>query len=149
MKVVPALEQQPSFHSKEPVQKVLKNFQSREIEDTIDIQGFTLNEAFSHNYLFKGETGRSFCFEYIEDIDPNYDEGYFLTMAAREGDNKMLQALIARGADVNIDNESALKTAINHRQEDCVKLLVIEGADPKKLWGTARYEYNKIVDKKI
>ena len=139
MKVVPTSEQQPSFHSKEPVQKVLKNFQSREIEDTIDIQGFTLNEAFSHNYLFKGETGRSFCFEYIEDIDPNYDEGYFLTIAAREGDSEMLQTLIEIGANVNIDNESALTAAANSKYKDCIKLLISKGANPDKLKFTTAY----------
>ena len=149
MKVTHTLEQQPSFHSKKPVQKVLQNFQSREIKDTIDIQGFTFNEAFSHNYLFEGKTGRDFCFKYIEYIDVDYDKGYFLTMAAQEGDDEMLRALIEKGADVNIDNESALTAAINHRQEGCVKLLVDEGANPKKLWGTALAAYNKIAGEEI
>ena len=139
MKVTHTLEQQPSFHSKKPVQKVLQNFQSREIEDTIDIQGFTLNEAFSHNYLFEGKTGRDFCFKCIGYIDVDYDKGYFLTIAAREGDDEMLEALIEKGANVNIDNESALIAAANKKYESCIKLLIREGANPDSLKFTTAY----------
>ena len=129
-------------HAQEIPQEKIDTKNVLKIEDIIDIQN--LNEAFSHNYLFEGETGRDFCFKYTDFIDPNYDEGYFFIIAARNGDTEMLNSLIEKGNQKDPDNttnsiQEGLGTAAHKGHLDCVELLIKNGADSKKLRGTTAY----------
>lgn len=137
-------------HAQEIPQEKIDTKNVLKIEDIIDIQN--LNEAFSHNYLFEGETGRDFCFKYTNFIDPNYDEGYFFIIAARNGDTEMLNALIEKGNQENPNNttnsiQEGLGTAAHKGYLDCVKLLIENGADPKKLIGYSSYDNHKHIKK--
>lgn len=105
-----------------------------EIEDIIDIQDY--NEDFGDHYIYGR---REKAVELLDYIDLNYNNGYFLTIAAQRGDKNMLERLIEKGANVNIDNESALTAAANRKYEDCIKLLIREGANPDKLKFTTAY----------
>ena len=51
----------------------------------------------------------------------------------------MLERLIEKGANVNIDNESALIAAANKKYESCIKLLISEGANHNRLKFTTAY----------
>lgn len=104
------------------------------IEDIIDIQD--PNEVFENHYTYNRKEE---AMKYIDFINPNYDEGYFLAEAAQKGDYEMLQALIDKRADVNICNESALTAAANSKHKNCIKLLIKAGADPDRLKFTTAY----------
>ena len=136
---------QTNDFSKEYVQKVLQEkigTKGLEIEDIIDIQD--PNEVFQHEYVF-GD--RKKATELLDYIDPNYDEGYFFIIAARNGDIDMLTALIEKGKEKNLDTTNSIQEGLiasaNAEQKECVKMLVDNGANPKLLTGSSIYGYIK------
>jgi hypothetical protein len=59
---------------------------------------------------------------YLNKIDVNYDEGYFLRRVAQEGDSDILIELLERGANVRLTD--ALKEAAHHGHIKCVEILI-------------------------
>jgi hypothetical protein len=88
---------------------------------------------FSHEYLF-GD--RQKALELLPFIDVNYDDGYFLLIAARKADFEMVTALLERGATAGI--QDALGAAASNKDDKgCIELLVEKGkANPLLLRGT-------------
>lgn len=129
---------------------VQKSEYVRKTLQTEEIEIKNPNTVFQENYIYGNIKEAKECVDYI---DVNYDDGYFLTIAAKNGDSEMLGILIKKGADVNISNESALRAAARNGHKDCVELLINNGADPKKLIGTSSYNNHgnikDFLDKKI
>ena len=87
---------------------------------------------FTRAYLF-GD--RQEAIELLPFIEVNYDDGYFLVIAARKGDVEMLTALLEKGAKAGI--QDALGAAASNIEDDrCIDLLVKHGANPLLLRGT-------------
>ena len=114
------------------------------VEDVVDIKVKDFNEAFQEQYvIFKDKEA---ALELLDYIDPNYDEGFFFVIAARNRDIDMLTALIERGNQKDPGNtinsiQEGLIASANARQKECVKMLVDNGANPKLLAGTSIYSY--------
>lgn len=88
---------------------------------------------FTHEYLF-GD--RQKAFGLLPFIDPNYDNGYFLLIAAEEVDSNMIEELLERGAKVGIQEALAAATC-NRDDKGCIELLIEKGkANPLLLSGT-------------
>ena len=135
---------QTNDFNKEYVQKILQEKIDTqnllEIKDIVDIQD--PNEVFQHEYVF-GDQEKAV--ELLDYIDPNYDEGYFFVIAARNGDVDMLTTLIEKGREKDPDNttnsiQEGLGTAAHSGHLNCVELLIEKGANPKELIGTTGYD---------
>ena len=75
--------------------------------------------------------------ELLPFIDPDYDDSYFLVIAARKADVEMVEALLERGAKASI--QDALGIAACHKDDKgCIELLIEKGgANPLLLQGTS------------
>ena len=114
----------------------IQNNEYKKTSQTEVVEVKNPNEAFQQNYINGNITEAKNCIDYI---DVNYDDGYFLTLTAKNGDSEMLSALIKKGADVSIADESALRAAARNGHKECVELLINNGANPRKLIGTSSY----------
>ena len=127
-------------HAQEIPQEKIDTKNVLKIEDIIDIQDY--NEDFENHYIYGR---REKAMKYIDFIDPDYDEGYFFIIAARNGDIEMLNALIEKGREKDLDITNSIQEGLiasaNARQKECVKMLVDNGANPGLLAGTSIYSY--------
>lgn len=74
------------------------------------------------------------------DIDINYQNGYFGMLAAMNGHIEVLKTLSKYGADMHIDNEAILKVAAHNGHVSCVNYLLTEHkANPLELLNTTAY----------
>lgn len=74
------------------------------------------------------------------DIDVNYQNGYFGVLAAMNGNVEVLKFLSKHGADMHIDNEAMLKNAAHNGHINCVNyLLEKHNANPLELLNTTAY----------
>jgi hypothetical protein len=102
------------------------------------------NEKFKEEYIF-GDKEKAR--EYLDRIDVDYDEGYFLIKAAQKGDVEVLRALLEREARVGLDD--ALGAAAREGDIECAKVLIQAGADPKSFIGTDVYAFIERAEKLI
>jgi hypothetical protein len=57
-------------------------------------------------------------------IDPNFDHGYPIRMAAKNGDNRIITMLIKFGADISARRYMVVKWAVEHGKLDVIKFLM-------------------------
>lgn len=74
------------------------------------------------------------------DVDVNYQNGYFGILAAMNGHSEVLKFLSKHGADMHIDNEAILKVAAHNGHVSCINYLLTEHkANPLELLSTTAY----------
>ena len=79
-------------------------------------------------------------------VDINYDGGELAIIASSRGDIEVLQFLIDNGADIRLSDDAALRSAAHGGHKECVKLLIENEADPKKLIGTTSYDNHQHIE---
>jgi hypothetical protein len=103
---------------------------------------WTDNDDFSYDYVSAANKGATLqelhniaeTFLASPDFDPNYDEGFFLTMAARKNHVWLLSELIQRGADVGKWGVDAVLGAARYGAIESIELLYEHGADVRLLY---------------
>lgn len=82
------------------------------------------------------------------EVDVNYQNGYFGILAAMNGHSEVLKFLSKHRADMHIDNEAILKIAAHNGHISCVNYLLTEHkANPLELLNTTAY--NNYEDVKV
>jgi hypothetical protein len=73
-------------------------------------------------------------------IDVNFENGYFGMLAAMNGNVKVLEFLSRCGADMHIDHEAILKASAHNGHIGCVNYLLRQhNANPLELFNTTAY----------
>ena len=104
---------------------------------------WTDNDDFSCDYVSAANKGATLqelqniaeTFLASPNFDPNYQEGFFLTMAARKNHVWLLNELIQRGADVGGKaGVDAVQGAARYGAIESIELLYKHGADVRLLY---------------
>jgi len=101
-----------------------------------DYESIQALKVILEGYCFSGDFkgARDFLHRVDGIFDMNYDSGYLISAAAMKNDMDFMKFLFANGADIGCCcNESPLLLADYHNNQEMVKYLVDQGADPKVL----------------
>ena len=110
----------------------------------IDIQDYCLNNKFDEAKLLINNA-RTISHEVQDIIDVNYDDGHLLILAVSENNKEMFNFLIDNGADVQANDDAALRTAAHKGNIEFMTVLIGKGAKPEKLIGTTSYNNHEEV----
>ena len=96
----------------------------KDCENESEISRTWLNEYIGGNKSLQ-------CVEYI---DPNYENGHILKVAARHNDNELIKSLLQH--QIKVDLSEALGEAALHGNLEGVKLFIEGGVDPLSIKNT-------------
>lgn len=80
-------------------------------------------------------------YQYAEYVDPNYENGHILKIAASNNDNELIKLLLQHR--INVDLSGVLGDVALNGNLEAVKLFITAGANPLKLENTVAWSYHK------
>ncbi|MET0570942.1 MAG: ankyrin repeat domain-containing protein [Pedobacter agri] len=71
----------------------------------------------------------------------NYDNGYFFDLIADRGNVELIKLFLKYGTDPTLDNDYALFSCAENENDECVDLLLKNGANFNRLKCNINYNY--------